>query len=139
MQIILQENNIYVLRFDRDEEVIEALGGFAAGKNITAGFFFGIGACDETILSFYDIDKKEYIDQNIKEHLEIANLSGNIAVLDGKTVIHSHGVFSDSTMRAYAGHVKKLVVSATCEVVLKKMDGEMKRAMNKDIGLNLLE
>lgn len=139
VKVILRENNKYVIRFERDEELIEALVTFCNAEGIAAGSFFGIGAAEEIIIAYYNIDTREYEDKHIGERLEITGLAGNIAVLDGKTMIHSHGNFSDRTMRVFGGHVKKLVVSATCEVVLEKFGGKISRGYEPDVGLNLLQ
>ncbi|MBI4159907.1 DNA-binding protein [Candidatus Wolfebacteria bacterium] len=57
----------------------------------------------------------------------------------GKVVIHAHGSFSDKEMKVVAGHVKRLVVSATCEIFLTAMDGKLEREYSEEIGLNLLK
>ncbi|MFY9462116.1 MAG: PPC domain-containing DNA-binding protein, partial [Candidatus Sungiibacteriota bacterium] len=132
-------NNKYILRFDRDEELLEALRTFCDAENIAAGFFFCLGAAEKITIAYYNIAKKEYEDKNIDAHLEITSMLGNISTLEGRVAIHSHGNFSDKDMRVYGGHVKKLVVSATCEVILEKFEGKIGRAPDKDIGLNLLK
>ena len=139
MKLILHENNKYVLRFDRDEELLEALKTFCAAEGITSGFFFCLGASEKITIAYYDIAKKEYGDKNLDAHLEITSVLGNISTLDGRVAIHCHGNFSDKDMRVYGGHVKKLVVSATCEVILEKFGGKLERSLDTDIGLNLLK
>ena len=139
MKLILHENNKYVLRFDRDEELLEALRTFCDAESVASGFFFCLGAAEKITIAYYNIDKKEYENKDINVHLEITSVLGNISMLDGKVAIHCHGNFSDKDMRVYGGHVKKLVVSATCEVVLEKFSGKIFRENDKDIGLNLLK
>ena len=139
MKLILKENNKFVIRFDHDEELIGSIKKFCVQQKIYAGFFWGIGAASQVLLSSYDLDKRAYFDSRIEESLEISSLTGNIAKFKGKTVVHAHGVFSDFDTRAHAGHVKELIVGATCEILLEKFDGKVERQFNKSIALNLLQ
>ena len=139
MKIILQHNKTYVLRFDRGEEVIEGLQRFCEEQNIEAGSFSGIGAAQALTLLYYDVAKKEYHDKRSTEGHEIVSLLGNVAKMEGKTIIHAHGCFSDADMHAIGGHVKELVVAATCEVVLETIERAIERKYSPEIGLNLMD
>lgn len=138
MKIVLKEDNKYILRFDRGEEVLEELSKFCQKEDIKAGHFSAIGAADEVILSSFDIAKKDYRDKVIKGEMEIVGIMGNVSVLQSKVIIHTHGVFSDKKFRTYAGHLKKLVVSVTCEVVLERLEGKVERGHDEKTGLNLM-
>lgn len=139
MRSVLQNGNKYIIRFDRGEEFIKNLIDFCAKENIKAGYFSGLGAAQELELSWYDVDAKKYSDKSIKEKMEIANLTGNIAKMGDKTIIHAHGVFSDKEMNAKAGHIKRMIVAATCEICLAALDGKIEREYSEEIGLNLIK
>jgi hypothetical protein len=139
MKNILKENNKYIIRFDKNEEVIENLTNFCQEKNIETGFFWGIGATKEVDLAWYDIDKKSYAEKTFKEKMEILNLTGNIAIIEGKTVIHCHGIFGSKDMEVFGGHIKRLVIAATCEILLEVFNGKVERKYSQEIGLNLME
>lgn len=139
MKIILNENRKYILRFLRGEDVIAELKRFSEERKIGAAFFYGIGAAREVILSRYNLEKKKYEDSELREMLEIATISGNVSTRSGEIVIHAHGVFGDKEKRARAGHVKRCVVSATCELFLEAFSGEIKRVFDDKSGLNLLD
>lgn len=138
MKTILNEDGFRMLRFDPGEEVLSLLAAFAEGESISAGAFTGIGAAEGVVVSYYDLARKEYEDHEIKDRVEIASLIGNIARLDGRAIIHVHGVFAGRDLAAVAGHVKKLIVSATCEVALHLPGGRVHRAPDSATGLNLL-
>ncbi len=138
MKTILHHGDKYVLRFDRGEEVIEALAEFCRTEGIEAASFSAIGSCSEAIISYYDIPVKKYIDLHLKENLEIISLSGNVSKLNYKPLVHAHGSFSDLRMQMKGGHVKKLTVSATCEVILQKLKGWIEREFDEETGLNLM-
>jgi len=139
MKIILEEKDKYILRFDKGEELIAGLIEFCQAKKIKAGFFIALGAASQVVLAYYHLDKKEYQDKKIDEDLEIVSLSGNVVEMDKKIIIHSHGVFSDSQMRTYGGHLNKLVVSGTGEVLLEVFKGKIERQYSQEIGLNLMK
>ena len=139
MKIILKENNKFILRFDRREEIIAGLKNFCEDQKVYAGVFWGIGASSMVLLSTYDLDKREYSNSRIEEELEISSLHGNISQLENNIFIHAHGVFSDFDTRSHAGHVKELIVAATCEILLEKFEGKIEREFNQDIGLNLMK
>jgi len=101
-------------------------------------FFRAIGSAEAVTISWYNGEKKEYTDKHMQETLEIISLTGNIALLEEKAFVHAHGSFSNEAMEIFAGHVKKLEVGATCEIILEKLEGTMERTYSEEIGLNLL-
>jgi hypothetical protein len=138
MKIILHDGKKYVLRCDRYEDVIEELKKFCRAKKINAAGFWAIGAAAEVELAHYDVDKKRYSNKVLRQKLEIDSLIGNIAMMDGRVIIHAHGVFSDLAMQAAAGHVNRLIVAATCEIFLDVSKGKIRRQYDKETGLNLI-
>lgn len=139
MKIISEESKKYVLKLDRGEEVVRSLVDFCVDKKIEAGYFSGLGAIQEAELSWYDVDEKKYSDRIFNEKMEIANLTGNIAKMGEKTIIHAHGVFSDREMNTKAGHIKKMIVAATCEIIVWVLNGRIEREYSEEIGLNLMK
>lgn len=139
MQVITAEQGRYLLRFDRGEEVIAALAAFAAREHIGGAAFSAIGAAEKIVISFYHGRLKQYEDMVIKDELEIASLSGNIAWKEGEVVVHAHGLFSDRNMKSFGGHVKKCVVSFACEVSVSVFSKKIERAHDTVTGLNLLK
>lgn len=139
MKLILQENNKYVVRLDKGEDVMGQVKNFCEYFDIEAGFFIGMGAFGEATLSYYNLDTKEYEDVDITERMEVAGLTGNIAMLEGEIMIHAHGVFSGADLGVRAGHIKRLVVSGTCEIYLHSFSEKIERAYDPETGLNLMK
>jgi len=139
MKLILHENTTYVVRLDKGDELIASLIQFCEGEKIKAGYFSGIGLTQELILSYYTIERKQYEDHEFNEKMEITGLMGNVAAQRYETIVHCHGTFGDSRMNVIGGHVKKLVVGATCEIIFHKLKGEVERAPNLETGLNLIQ
>lgn len=139
MKQILQDNNSLILRFDVGEDVIAGLISLCSQQTITAAHFTGLGACGSVTLSYYDLTDKKYLDRTFDKELEIVSLTGNVARLKEKTAIHAHGVFADKDYATVGGHVKELIVSATCEIHLTTLKGKMERGYDEKTGLNLLK
>ncbi|MCH7604475.1 DNA-binding protein [Patescibacteria group bacterium] len=137
MKLVLKDNRTYILRIDKGEDVIEEVTKFCNAETIQAGFFRAIGAASEITISWYNVHKKEYTDRHIQEDLEIISVTGNVAMLKGKSYVHAHGCLSNEAMEPVAGHIKQLRVAATCEVVLEALQGTVEREYSEEIGLNL--
>jgi len=138
MELVLSDDEKMVVRFDRDDEVVSGLADFTRESGIDAAYVYGIGGATEVELGFYLRDKKEYQRMLFTEPMEIINVTGNIGLLDGEPVVHLHGVFGFPNYQTVGGHVHKLVVSSTAELMLDTMGGELKREPNEETGLNLL-
>jgi hypothetical protein len=139
MKVILQNHHYFVLRFDKDEEVLSLLSDYLLQNNISACHFTGIGACATVELGLYNPHLKEYKKKLILDNLEILSLIGNGGILEGKPFLHVHGSFGRIDLSTLGGHVFKLVVSATCEIFLIKLEGTLERKLNSDMNLNLLD
>lgn len=139
MKIALQDHRRYILRFDKDEDIIAGLGVFMADQKMTACFFSGIGSTGEIELGYYNGHLKEYRKKPFFEELEVISLIGNGGIMDGKPAVHAHGMFGRTDFTTVGGHVFKLIVAATCEIFLIQLDGELKRGKNEEFNLNLLQ
>jgi hypothetical protein len=138
MKVVLQDSRRYILRFDKGEEVLEGLQRFMKEQTISACAFFGVGACSEIELGFFNTHLKNYRKKPFTQDMEIISFSGNGGLMDGETVLHAHGSFGGTDFTIIGGHVFKLVVSITCEIFLIHLDGALERKLNSDFNLNLL-
>ncbi len=139
MKLILQDHHRYILCFETGEEVFEVLKKFLADEKITASVFNAIGACQLAELSYFNLETKKYQNKVFEEDMEIVSLTGNSAMLNGQTALHAHAVLSRPDFSAIAGHLFKLIISATCEMFLINLDGKMERGLDKETNLNLLQ
>ena len=129
----------YVVRIDKGEEVLEQLTILCDKENIRAGEIKGIGASNKIEIGLFNILTKEY-KTSIKEGMfEITSLLGNISVKDNNTYLHCHINFSDESLNVYGGHLVKCYISATCEIVVTVLNGNVERKFNNEIGLNLFD
>lgn len=139
MKVLSKQSTFQLLRFDRGEEFIASLQEYCKKEKIHAASFQALGAAGELTLAYYNLSDKRYEDHDVTEDVEILSILGNIATMDEKIIVHAHGVFGKKDLQTIGGHIKKLVVSATCEVSLTLLPGTLKRAFDEETGLNLLD
>lgn len=138
MHTILTEDRARVIRFDAGNELMSGLREYCDHAGIHSGSFTAIGAASSFTLSSYDLPKRIYNDKTFDGVWEIASLSGNVSTLSGHIIIHGHGTFSDEKMLCVGGHIKKCIVSATCELTLHVFEKRLEREGDPETGLNLL-
>lgn len=138
MKIINKKDEIYTLRLDTKEELIDTLQNFCEHHGIHFGWFEAIGSTRELQLAYFNVEKMQYVAKDLIEFLEILNITGNIALKEGKVFAHAHGIFSRADMSTLGGHVNSCVISQTAEVVLRASIGEVKREFDEEAGLHLL-
>ncbi len=138
MKTILHDKNYFVLRFDKDEDVLAGILKVMKEEAISACAFFGIGACSSVELAYYNTHIKNWRTKPFVEDLEIISFSGNGGLKDGQPVLHSHGMFGRTDFSTIGGHVSKMAVSITCEIFLTQMDGTLDRRLDDGVNLSLL-
>jgi len=138
MKQILRHQNSYLLRFDKGEDVMQELKNFCEEESVKAGSFTGIGATDELTISIYDLEKNSYQDRELRGQKEVISFVGNISKFKDQTIVHAHGCFADETMQIIAGHVKKMVISVTCELSLQVFPEKIERKIVEGTELKLL-
>lgn len=134
-----KSDNFYLIRLEKEESFIEEISKLCEKEEITSAFFTAIGALSSLTISFYNLERKEYLDKNINEDCEIASLTGNVAIVENKPFVHAHGVFSNRNFECFGGHIKKGIVGATCEIHLTKLDMKAERTFDDFTGLKLLD
>ena len=132
-----QSGNIYMIRIDAGEEIVESLKKVCEDERIRLGRVEAIGATDHAVIGVYDLEKKEYYPEQIDEFMEIASLNGNITAMDGKPYIHLHATLADQRHVIHGGHVLEMRVGATCEMFVTVPDGEVGWQKDEGLGINL--
>ena len=123
----------------KGDEAKSELEGFARVHGLTAAHFTGIGAFSDVTLGYFDWERKEYEAIPIDEQLEVAALVGDIATHDGEPQVHAHLVVGDQSGRAHAGHLIEGHVRPTLEVVLTETPAELRKSIDAETGLALIE
>jgi hypothetical protein len=127
----------WIIRIDKGEEIVSTLERFCREKGIRLGTVNGIGATDHATIGLFKTRTKEYVrEERVGDH-EITSLTGNISRMADEVYLHLHVNLADENYHTYGGHLNAAVVSATCEVVLQELEGEVDREFSEEIGLNL--
>ena len=130
----------FVIKLSRGEKVIASLTGFCEKRSIKGGVFQAVGAVEDTQIGYYDFKKREYFFKTIPDIMEVASLNGNVALVDGKPLLHTHAVLSktDESLGTAGAHIKEATVAVTLEVYLIPFAVPLARAYDDDTGLKLL-
>lgn len=139
---LLYENEgrrTFALIFETGDEVIALLQEFAQAHRLGAAQFSAIGAFSEAILAYFDWQTKQYRHNPVREQVEVASLTGDVALApDGKRAIHVHAVLGRSDATALAGHLVKALVRPTLELVLTESPAHLEKWHDPESGLALI-
>lgn len=139
MKVIYSSNQSFLLRAERGEEAVAKILEFAAERSIRAAWIKGLGAVDHATISYYDLDKREYINKTFDEEMELVNLVGNIAVVENKPMLHSHISLARKDYSVIGGHLQSMRISGTGEIYITKLNAEFTREFDEETGLKLLK
>lgn len=129
----------YVVRLQKGEEVLASIKVLCEQEHITLGTISALGAVNHVIIGAYDVVKKQYVSHEFNSTMEMTSLTGNIIEMSGKPYLHIHATFGDLNGTVIGGHLNKAVVSATCELFIRRLDGHVGRKFDPETGLNTLD
>ena len=128
----------YIVRIDRGEEILSTLTALCKKEDILLAQVDALGAVDHAIVSVYDVPSKTFYKKEFNEPMEISNLCGTVTRKDGEVYNHLHATVCNRELNAHGGHANELRVSATCEMVVRTIPGQVERRLDENIGLNML-
>lgn len=128
-----------VLVFDKGDEVVATLEGFAREQRIEAASFTAIGAFSDVTVGYFDRERQDYLRTPLHEQLEVLSLVGDIATKDGEAKVHAHVVLGRPDATTRGGHLIDARVWPTLEVVLTRTPTPLRRTIDAATGLALLD
>ncbi|HYE13516.1 MAG TPA: PPC domain-containing DNA-binding protein [Pyrinomonadaceae bacterium] len=129
----------FVLVFDTGDEVVAGLLDFAKEHKLAASMT-AIGAFERATLGFFESERKDYKKIHINEQVEVMSLIGNIALDEsGQPKVHAHVVVGRRDGTAHGGHLLEAYVRPTLEVILVESPEPLRRKMNAEVGLPLID
>ncbi len=132
-------DNKIVARIDKGEEILEKVREIALKENIKLANINALGAVGNFIVGVFKTSEKKYYSNEFTGDFEIVSLTGSINTMNGEFYSHLHMSAGDSQGKVFGGHLNKAVVSATCEMFIDVIDGNVDRYADKEIGLNLFK
>jgi hypothetical protein len=108
----------YAVIFYKGDEALSGLTQFAQEHHVKSAHFTAIGAVSAVEVGWFDPARKQYKVMPFTGQMEVLSMIGDIALYNGKPVVHTHVVLGlpDGTTRG--GHVVELQVRPTLEVMV---------------------
>ncbi len=129
----------HALIFDTGDEALGGLQQFCIEQNVTAARFTAIGAFSAVTLGYFNWETREYEKIPLDEQVEALTLIGDVALHEGKPKIHAHAVVGRRDGTTRGGHLIDAHVRPTLEVILIESPGYLKRTMDADSGIPLID
>jgi len=139
---LLSENHgrkEYAVIFSKGDEAFSGLNEFAEKYHVTSAHFTAIGALRGATLAWFSPERKMYQKIPVEGQLEVASMIGDIAVFNGKPVVHTHMVVGLADGTARAGHVLEAHVWPTLEVMVTVEPNAMRKSLDPETGLSLID
>ena len=129
--------NKIIARIDKGEEILTTIKEISLKENIKLASVQALGATDEFTVGVYKVDEKKYYANEFKGYFEIVSLTGTINTMNGEFYTHIHMSAGNDKGEVFGGHLNKAIVSATCEMVIDSIDGNVDRKYDEETGLNV--
>ena len=127
----------FIIRIDRGEEICEQLKDMALKEEIKLVEISALGAVNDFTVGVFRTGEKKYYANHFEGDHEIVSLTGTISTMNGEYYAHLHMSAGNGEGQVFGGHLNRAVVSATCEMIVRVIDGRVERAFNEEVGLNL--
>lgn len=129
----------FAVILETGEEAMASLRSFAEKEGLTAAHISAIGAFSEATISYFDWERKEYEKIPVREQVEVAALSGDVAIgPDSTPAVHIHVVLGKRGGGAVAGHLNDGLVRPTLEVILTEAPVHLHKRHDPSSGLALI-
>ena len=131
---------VIVAKLFPDEDLVDAITEIVINHDINAGLVNVIGALKKCTLGFFNIETNEYQFKTFEENVELISCMGNIAHVSTGPIIHLHVSLGRQDYSIIAGHLSQpSIISITGEVYIYEIDKKLKRAVDPQFGLSLLD
>ena len=129
----------YAVIFYQGDEAFSGLLEFAEKYHVTSAHFTAIGAVNGATLGWFDSQRKMYKKIPINGQHEVIGMSGDIALYQGKPVVHTHLMVGNSDGTTQGGHLLEAYVSPTLEVMVTEDPVTMQKRFDPATDLTLID
>ena len=129
----------YAVIFYQGDEAFSGLLEFAEKYHVTSAHFTAVGAVNGATLGWFDSQRKMYKKIPINGQHEVIGMSGDIALFEGKPVVHTHMMVGNPDGTTRAGHVLDAHVSPTLEVMVTVDPVTMQKRFDPATDLTLID
>lgn len=133
------QETTYAVIFGTGDEVFSGLTQFAEENHIVAARITGIGSIHNGTLAWLNPETKKFRMIHIDQQAEVLSLLGDIAIYQGKPVVHVHMVvgFGDGT--AHGGHLLEAHVWPTLEVIVTSYPRPLYKQFDAEKGIAVID
>jgi len=118
----LRPGRCFLCGLDHGSEIVASITALAEALEVETGAVSAIGALQRAEIGYYDQVSHEYKTIEIDHSMEIASLTGNVSIRDGKPFLHAHATLANSEGNLLGGHLQSGTVFAA-EVYLRELVG----------------
>ena len=126
-----------VARIDRGEEILDKLHELAEKEHIKLASVQALGATNDFTVGVFNTETRQYAANRFTGSFEIVSLVGTVNTMDRQFYAHLHMSAGNEKGEVFGGHLNRAVVSATCEMLVTRIRGELGRKFDEGVGLNL--
>jgi predicted DNA-binding protein with PD1-like motif len=127
------------LIFQTGDELATGLAKFAEEQKLADASFKAIGGLSSVRLAWFSWETKKYVPSvTLDEQVELLSLIGDVALQDGKPVVHAHAVIGKEDGTAHGGHLLEARIRPTCELVLTESPARLQKFIDPESGLALI-
>jgi predicted DNA-binding protein with PD1-like motif len=129
----------FVVVMDKGDDAAEELAAFARDNDLTGAALTAVGAARAVTLGYFDPELMHYRSTEFDEQLEVLSLVGDVTVKDGTPAVHAHVVLGRKDGTTLGGHVQHLEVWPTLEVVVTETPAHLRKSVDPETGLALID
>jgi predicted DNA-binding protein with PD1-like motif len=141
VQLLSQGEGVkeYAVIFGKGDEAFSGMLEFAEKYHVTSAHFTAIGALNGATVAWFDPERKMYKKIPIRGQREVLSMIGDIALYQGKPVVHTHLVVGGPDGVTRGGHVLDAYVSPTLEVMVTVDPVPMQKRFDPETDLTLID
>jgi predicted DNA-binding protein with PD1-like motif len=137
--LYLKQDDTYMIRLEDGEVFPDRLVDLLAAESISGGSFTGVGALRRARIAYFNIATRKYEDREVAEQVEVVAMIGNVALHEGRPLVHAHVALGRRDFSVLGGHLKQGVVRPTLEISLRLGPQPLERASDPAYGLPTLD
>ena len=128
-----------VLCLVRGEDVLASIRAVCNAERVRLAEISALGAADYAEVGVYHLAEKRFLPRTLEGEMEICALTGSVTRRGTELYLHLHGSLADADGNVYGGHVNEIRVSATAEIFIRLLPGEVNRRLEEESGIILMD
>jgi predicted DNA-binding protein with PD1-like motif len=130
---------VTALILQKGEPIHDSLKELARDLDIPGAFITGIGAVNDVIIAFFDMESKGYKESKLQGVSELLGLNGDISWEGDEPVVHLHAVIGLDDGSVMGGHLIQARIAVTGEIFVHRIGTRLERQKVEEFGLSLIK